>query len=78
MFNEYPDILTVPDVARALGIGERSIYNLIRDRKLGHLRIGKKIIVPKIRLIEFINNSNQNIIRSSQTEIHGHRKENDK
>lgn len=65
VFNEYPDILTVPDVAKALGIGERSIYNLIRERKLGHLRIGKNIIVPKICLIEFINKFNNCPTKSS-------------
>ncbi len=55
MFEEYPDILTVPMVGNALGIGTRSVYTLIREKKLGHIRIGRKIIIPKICLQEFID-----------------------
>ena len=37
MFNEYPDILTPADVARALGIGKNTAYKLIRERSIGCL-----------------------------------------
>lgn len=57
MFKEYPDILTVSQVAEALGIGKKSVYTLIREKKLGHIRIGRKIIVPKVCLEDFISSA---------------------
>ena len=47
MFQEYPDILTPVQASKALRIGTKTFYSLIRERKLGHIRIGKKILVPK-------------------------------
>ena len=57
MFKEYPDILTVSQVAEALGIGKKSVYTLIREKELGHIRIGRKIIIPKYCLEDFIDSA---------------------
>lgn len=54
MFKDYPDILTVPQAAKALGIGVKSTYTLVREKKLGHIHIGRKIIIPKYCLEEFV------------------------
>lgn len=54
MFKDYPDILTVPQVAEALNIGVNSAYRLVKERKIGCKRIGRKIIVPKKCLEDFI------------------------
>ena len=54
MFEDYPDILTVTDAAKILLVCDRTVYNLIRDRKLGHIRVGTKIIIPKICLLEYV------------------------
>lgn len=55
MFEDYPDILTVTDAAKILLVCDRTVYKLIRDRKLGHIRVGTKIIIPKICLLEYVN-----------------------
>ena len=47
MFKEYPDIMSVAQVAEALGIGRNTAYRLVREREIGSKRIGTKIIVPK-------------------------------
>ncbi len=62
MFDEYNDIMTVKDVASALGIGLNSAYKLINDRIIGSKRIGRKIIVPKICLINYVKSA-QYIVR---------------
>ena len=54
MFREYPDVMTPAEAARALGIGKASVYRLIREKRLGCKRIGRKIIIPKPCLVEFI------------------------
>lgn len=57
MFNEYPDILTPADVAKALGVGKNTAYKLIRERTIGSKRIGTKIIVPKVCLIDYVQSA---------------------
>ena len=47
MLAEYPDIMSVEQLAKALGIGRNSAYALVHSRAIGSKRIGRKIIVPK-------------------------------
>ena len=53
VFKEYPDILTVKQVAHALHISENSAYRLVNSKAIGCKRIGRKIIVPKPCLIDY-------------------------
>lgn len=57
MFNSYPDILTVKQMAEALHISKNSAYQLVNDRVVGSKRIGRKIIVPKQCLIDYVNSA---------------------
>ena len=57
MFKSEPDVLTVPDVIRLLRIGKNSVYNLIKEGKIGSIKQGKKIIVPKVCLVEFLTDT---------------------
>ena len=61
MFREYPDILTIPQVADALGISTKSAYALVNDNKLGAVRVGRKIKVPKFSLEEFVKTARNNV-----------------
>jgi len=54
MFKDYPDILTVQQLAQALGIGINAAYGLIYDHVIGYKRIGKRIIVPKACLEDYV------------------------
>ena len=62
MFKEYPDILTIPQVAQALGIGLKAAYDLVRRHQLGHIRVGKTIKVPKFSLEEFVKTARNNVV----------------
>ena len=57
MLNEYRDILTPEELARALGISRKSAYQLLHDVIIGYKRIGKKYLVPKICLLDYINSA---------------------
>ena len=57
MFREYPDVMTPAEAARALGIGKAIVYRLIREKRLGCKRIGRKIIIPKPCLVDFIQSA---------------------
>lgn len=71
MFKNEPDVLTVPDVIRLLRIGKNSVYRLIKEGEIGSIRQGKKIIVPKVCLIEYLaDESNYQILSPTAPENH--------
>ena len=57
MFSEYPEIMTVAEMAEALHIGKNSAYKLINDNIIGHKKVGKKILVPKICVINYVKSA---------------------
>lgn len=57
MFNNYPDILTPALTAKALGISKNSVYKLIHEHVLGCKRIGRKIIIPKCSLVQYVRSA---------------------
>lgn len=54
MLKEHPDVLTVLEVAQILRIGKNKAYNLINSGSLSSIKVGGKIIVPKMCLIRFL------------------------
>ncbi len=67
MFKHQPEALTVPEAARLLRIGKNKTYQLVNSGVIGSIRIGKKIIVPKTALIEFLTNEKYyQVVPSSQ------------
>ena len=54
-YDDLPLMLSVPDVASALGISRAGAYELVRSDGFPSLRIGSRIIVPKGNLIDWIN-----------------------
>lgn len=61
MFKEFPDILTISQVAQALGVGRKAAYALVNDKKLGAIRVGRTIKVPKFCLEDFVKTARYNI-----------------
>ncbi len=60
MFKNYPDIMSVKQVAEALGIGINNAYKLVNSHIIGSKRIRKRILVPKICLIDYVESSRFN------------------
>ncbi|GHU94764.1 hypothetical protein FACS1894208_06400 [Clostridia bacterium] len=54
MFDEYPDMLTVKEVAQYLRIGTNKAYALIASNVIPCLKLGKKILVPKQKFVEVL------------------------
>lgn len=61
MFKDFPDILTISQVAEALGIGKKAVYALVNGNHLGALRMGKTIKVPKFCLEEYVKTARFNV-----------------
>lgn len=55
--NRYGDILTPQEVARVLRIGMNSTYKLLSQGIIKSRRVGKKYIVPKLCLYDYLKNT---------------------
>ena len=51
------DGITIKEAQIIIRTGRNSIYKLIKDGKLKHIRVGKKILIPKQYLIEFLQSN---------------------
>ena len=57
-FRSYGDLplsLTVPEVGEALGISRAKAYDLVRSEGFPSMRIGTRILVPRDKLIRWID-----------------------
>ena len=55
MFKEFPDIINISQLQIMLGIGKSTAYSLLRNNKIRHVKVGRKYIIPKKEVIEFLN-----------------------
>lgn len=56
ILDKCPDILTVMEAAEVSRIGRTMMYRFIRSGQIRCVKIGKKILIPRIYLQEFIAN----------------------
>jgi DNA binding domain, excisionase family len=61
MLNNYPDVLTVKQAAEALCISTASVYRLIHEHVIGSKRVGRKILIPKLCLIDYLSSARYNV-----------------
>ena len=54
-YEELPLMLSVPEMAAALGISRAGAYELARSEGFPALRIGTRILVPKDKLQEWVD-----------------------
>lgn len=56
IFSDYPDVVDINDLTRMLNIGRNKAYELINTNKIQSIKIGRKHIIPKFRVVEFLRN----------------------
>ena len=54
-YDQLPLALCADDVAAVLGISRAGAYNLMRSEGFPTLFIGKRMVVPKDRLMDWMN-----------------------
>lgn len=54
-YEELPLMLSVPEVAAVLGISQAGAYELVRTDGFPSLKVGSRIVVPKEKFIESID-----------------------
>lgn len=55
MFENYQDVMTVNDVCSALSMGKNMLYKLLKMGTISYIRIGRKYLIPKVYLIDFVD-----------------------
>lgn len=56
MFKKYPDTFSIKELREILGIGKNLAYQLIKEGKIKHIRVGRKIVITKISVIDYLIN----------------------
>lgn len=54
ILKEYPDILTVEDMSKALGISTKTGYKLLKNKKISSMKIGRSYRITKVNLLSFL------------------------
>lgn len=56
LFVGVADLLTISELQKVLKTGRTTTYQIIKDKEIKHVKIGKSIKIPKIYVIEYLNN----------------------
>ena len=54
MFENYNDIITISDLMTMLNISKSTAYSLLQNNKIQHIKIGRKYVIPKQSVIDFV------------------------
>lgn len=63
MFNEYRDVMTVREAAEALGVCEAAVYRMVKENTIGCRRIGRRIVIPKVCLVQYVKAAQYTVSR---------------
>lgn len=55
MFSDYPDVVSVEQVTEMLHIGQALAYKLLKDGTIRARKVGRRYIIAKKNVIEFLN-----------------------
>ncbi len=53
-YDELPMFINVPALSKLFGISQSSCYELMHEKDFPSLQIGSRIVVPRDKLIEWI------------------------
>lgn len=46
--------LSVAEVAEALGVSRRTVYDMVADGRLRALNLGRRVVIPRVALEELL------------------------
>ena len=61
-FKSYQDLpltLTAPEVGEVLGISRASAYELVRSDGFPRMKVGKRILIPRDKFIQWIDENTE-------------------
>jgi len=57
---EYPDVMSVAQMAEALNIGRNSAYALLASGEIACRKIGRKYLIPKRCVLDYLSGARYN------------------
>ena len=54
---DTPELLTIQETARLLRIGRNTCYELVRQQRIPAVRVGRRLLIPRARLLQWIDAS---------------------
>ncbi len=54
LLEEYKDVINIKDLCEILNIGKNTAYKLLKNNDIPNCRLGKKYIIPKFGVIEYL------------------------
>ena len=54
MFDSYPNVVSVEEIQQMLRIGKNAVYQLLKDGAIKSIKVGKRYVVPKKYIIDFL------------------------
>ena len=58
ILKDEPEVMTVMEAAKILRLGKNKAYDLVNSGRLSSIKVGGKIIIPKMCLVAFLTDSN--------------------
>ena len=55
VFSNYPDIVSVAQMSKMLGVSEKSAYRLLQDNSIEHFRVGRTYKIPKLHILNYLH-----------------------
>ncbi len=52
--SEEPLLISVREAAHRLGLGRDTAYQLVRERRLRSLAVGRRVLIPVSELVAFV------------------------
>ena len=61
MFECYTDVLNVKESAKAMNVGVKAMYRMLKEGTIKSFVVGNKYLVPKVFLEDYINEIRQGL-----------------
>lgn len=55
MFQEYPDVVSIAQLSKMLGVSEKTAYRLLKENQISHFKIGRTYRIPKLHILSFMS-----------------------
>ena len=55
VFSNYPDIVSVAQMSKMLGISEKSAYRLLKKNCIEHFKVGRTYKIPKLHIFNYLH-----------------------
>ncbi len=60
MFTDYPDVVSITQMAKMLSIGKVLAYRLVKDKSIYAKKIGREYKIQKSAVINYLNDMEEN------------------